>query len=446
MIKAFFTLLLVPILAGAQANEKLLCEGVMVPTAVDVEVAKSILSSTPKLGDYALVEIERPGETAIRLIVDSNAKWLGQSIEAFAKKALAQINQNDVKAFLKSLATTNLANLLPKGFAYEAVNRAVHADGAVYYLEELMLSPHHKDLSLAVIGQILFENYAKKETRLVQADGRFALLINNKSAEVYSPLCESCSRPEALAVKVTPSMVSDKNQRSFSVIDVNGQGHTVKISGRTPTERMISTEGEEFRRAGPEDLVTVEFYFMSLFWPGGHSVIRVGDSVYNFGFDGWSASRGKEGVNGLLFTNPYTKNMFATYQNIGLPPFNIGMTFRMPKRAVQNVVNQIEAQVSLPAEAKEKFDLMQNNCNQVPLRLFANAGISIADPNGYAGSSSTVTFRDLFLNPPTSASGLNLYPMPGTELTNAQMRAIFPPFLYRHHTLENDQKFSMTPQ
>ena len=167
-------------------------------------------------------------------------------------------------------------------------------------------------------------------------------------------------------------------------------------------------------------------------------MLRIGRTIYHMGFNGWESQSGSEGVKGLLFSNPYARGIYQTFVPRGVPPFSVGITLRLPKRGVEALQQIVEAKVNAVGDERIAFDFVRNNCNQLPLRAFAEAGISIGDASGMTGLSSSLTARRLFLHPPAPVAVVNVYPIPGVELTDSEYRDYFPAFLYRHHTVAAD--------
>ncbi|MBC7464710.1 MAG: hypothetical protein H7256_01855 [Bdellovibrio sp.] len=409
--------------------------------------AQQIASTTPKLGAYSRISVGLNKEN-LNIVSDSAAGWMKSSFESVTSKPIEQANQNDIKKYLNAIATENLANLVtPRLHAYRGVDREVLRDSETYYLEELMMSEKHQDLSLALIGQLLFENYAKKDVRLVQSSQtgkpKFALLLNGKSAEVIIPgVCEGngCGQDfSKITITVTAKPIAAaKDQKQVSIYDMNGQLQTLTVVGRTPLERMIKSDQEQFNNAGPEDLVAVESYFVAQHRPAGSTAFRIGETIFHFGGEGWGVYRGTEKVKGFLISNPYLRHNAQVYASLKVPSFNVGVVMMVPKKHVLLFLAGIDAEMAKPENEKVKFEYYKSNCNHVPLCHFRDAGIPMGNPTGISGFSTSATSRSIFLNPPYPVRSKNIYPLAGTELTESQMRDLFPPLLYRYHTLKHD--------
>ena len=162
--------------------------------------AKEIMAAAPKIGDYSVVEVSLSPKASYKIIVDTQAEWLIRSIEKFADKPVAKLDQKSVRAFLDHISSTDLVELLtPTRRVFQGEPREVLRDGDFYYLEELIASRKRPDLVVAIIGQALLERFAKKNSRIIEIkraedrSAQFGLLIQNGNAEVVLPgKCAKC--------------------------------------------------------------------------------------------------------------------------------------------------------------------------------------------------------------------------------------------------------------
>lgn len=411
--------------------------------------AQKIAAETPKLGAYSRITIGFK-EGNLNIVSDSAANWLKISIRSKTGKEIEQVTQNDIKNYLSIIATENLADLVvPRLHAYRGVDRVVLRDKETYYLEELMHDEKQKNLSLVLIGQMLFETYAKKDSRLVQAtkNGKpiFALLLNGKSPEVLIPgLCEGASCGEdftKIYMRVSDKpQAAGKDQKQTFLYDMNGNTQVLNIVGRSPLERLIKADEDLLINAKQDDLVPVESYFISQHRPAGSTAFRIGETIYHFGGEGWNLYRGTERVKGFLVSNPYLRHNAQAYASLRVPPFNVGVIMMVPKKHIEQFVAGVLAEMAKPEDEKIKFEYFKSNCNHVPLCHFRDAGIPMGSPTGLSGFSTSATSRNIFLKPPYPVRSKNIYPLAGTDLTEAQIRDLFPPLLYRFHTLKHDSK------
>jgi hypothetical protein len=429
--------LFIPILSLADAGS---CKDLFLSSSAN-------LPPSQKIGLYSRISIGFT-EANLNIVSDANAEWLRRSVELKIGKSLELITQNDVKAFLLSIENADLSTLLvPRLHAYRGVDRNVSRDQETYYLEELIAEGKRKDLSLAIIGQLLLENFAKKDSRIVKVNDsgkpKFAILINGKIPELLRVIkCEGadCEKSfSAVAMNMTPKPNPPaKDQKQFYIYDMKGIVHTLNVVGRSPLERMIKNDQEQFENAGADDLVVVESLFVAQHRPTGSTAFRIGDTIYHFGGDGWGIYKGSEKIKGFLVSNPYLKNNAKLYESLRVPGFNIGVAMMVPKSHVEQFIKEILDELARPADQRVKFDYYKTNCNHIPLCLFRDAGIPMGNPTGISGFSTSATARDLFLNPKYPVRSQNVYPLAGVDLTENQMRDLFPPLLYRFHTLKHD--------
>ena len=418
------------------------------------EQAQEIVKASPKIGDYALMEIDLSAQSRLRVVVDTKADWLLRAAEAHAGKAAAQLEQKSIKAFLEHLAEIDLKTLLtPKERVFRADIRDVRRDHEAYYLEELMASSARKDLVIALIGQSLFENYVKKDVRIVRVtpegshEPSFGLMILNGSPEIIVPgRCANagCGKYAIVAVveaKVNAApAVATKTSSQFDIIDLKSKSHTVNVLGRSATERLVKEQREAFEKAGPDDLVPVEIFILTAVFPSGTTAARIGDSWIQFTWDGWTHSKGIEGIKGSLFSNPYQRAMTQIYAGFNPPPFNVGITLNIPKSKAVNILQLVDRERALPADQQKPFDIFSNNCVHGVLDVFAEAGAPLGNFGKFTSFSSTLFQRSLLLNSPYPVSALTAYTFPGTELAPTQLRSLFPQMLYRSYSIKGDYK------
>jgi hypothetical protein len=256
---------------------------------LDRSRATDIVNATPKLGDYSLAIVNLGPTRRLRVIVDAKADWMQRAFSVFSGKPIAEADQNSIRAFLDSLrgdAGVKLAGaLLAARRAYAVEMRPIVRDGDAYYLDELVASGQFPDLAIALIGQVLLENYCKKESRIaiVRREGaksaEFGLLVLNANPDVFIPgicvnsRCGLGTTVEAASIEVFASESfapppEEKGFRRFSLFDYRGQAHEINVLGRSPTERMVRADQALFEAAGRDDLVPLEVYFMGMYFSG----------------------------------------------------------------------------------------------------------------------------------------------------------------------------------
>ena len=212
------------------------------------------------------------------------------------------------------------------------------------------------------------------------------------------------------------------------------------LSARSTFERLIKDDAEAFAKAGDNDLVRLEWYQSEYFTPGGTTNIRIGSSIYHFGGDGWDVRSGVDGVKGLTIANPGFRGNAERHAALGLGPFVIGIGLMVPKHKAKEAIALIEKEASLPEGQRKEFDMYRGtNCVRAHLQIFQAIGMPLGAAGCFKGFSSSWSARELWLNPPQPLVSTNLYPLSGVELTEAQLRAIFPQYMYRNYSIRADR-------
>jgi hypothetical protein len=135
------------------------------------------------------------------------------------------------------------------------------------------------------------------------------------------------------------------------------------------------------------------------------------------------------------------RGMAMRFGALGLPKFSVGIVLLLPKANVERALATLEKRASAPIEGRDCFNYFRNNCNQVPLRIFEQAGIPLGRATGLSGFSSSLTFRNLFMGAlPYAIRSVNAYPLAGVTLAEGQFRSYFPQFLYRAHSVAGDRR------
>jgi hypothetical protein len=177
------------------------------------------------------------------------------------------------------------------------------------------------------------------------------------------------------------------------------------VLGRSAAERDFKQDAQRLAAAAPDEAVRVEWLFLP-FYVDGHSVLRVGDQVYEYRRAGWRVQNARA----YLFNNPYFDAQYARHRSEGMPPFSLGLTLSVSKRAADALVARIEAERT---KAWPRFSFWFNNCNQRPLKFLRAAGV-VGLPDGlFTRFSSIRSFRLLLTAPPLTAGRARLYPLPG---------------------------------
>ena len=89
---------------------------------------------------------------------------------------------------------------------------------------------------------------------------------------------------------------------------------TFILQGRSTAERKFKQEAEVLRHATTDDSLTVEWIFLPFYNIYGHSVVRIGNQLYEFGKHGWKLHTS---ARAFLFNNPFFKRRVARYRDSG---------------------------------------------------------------------------------------------------------------------------------
>jgi hypothetical protein len=177
------------------------------------------------------------------------------------------------------------------------------------------------------------------------------------------------------------------------------------VTGRSAAERIFKDEARSYAAAAPDEAVRIEWLYLP-FYVDGHSVLRVGDQVYEYRPKGWRV----QSARAYLFNNPFFDAQYARHREDGMPPFGLGLSLSLSKRAADALVARIERERD---SGWPKFSYWLNNCNQRPLAFLRRAGV-VGLPDGlFTRFSSIRTFRLLLQAPPLGAGQARLYPLPG---------------------------------
>ncbi|MBC7395906.1 MAG: hypothetical protein H7333_00560, partial [Bdellovibrionales bacterium] len=397
---------------------------------IDSQFASSILKTVPKVGDYSLITLKLGANLDTKIIIDSAAPWLMRTFEKFIGHSPATTDQNEIRKFLDHLSEVELADLVKnQPEMYRGDARKVYRDGETYTLSEWILSKKRKDISLVLIGQFLFENFVKKESRIVEViDSRspkkmLGLLVMNRNAELLVPgnFVSGVSHaslsilPAQFTSNSVPATNDPKKPQFFTIVDFKGKSHEVRVVNRSAVEKIAKSERDQIASASPDDLVPVEFYLLPGFLPGGTTTLRIGDSITHYGAGGWDHPPGTEGVKRYLINDPWSRRMYLSHRGLELPPFNIGIKILLPKSKVDEIKAALEREYALPESEGCGFKFTSNNCLHNPARIFKSVGVPIEQGKIYSDFSSTLFIRNLFLKPIYPVQSVNIYPFAGNE-------------------------------
>jgi hypothetical protein len=147
------------------------------------------------------------------------------------------------------------------------------------------------------------------------------------------------------------------------------------VQSRGQAEKQFKKEQQAFEKAGPDELVAVEWIFLPYYMPLGHSALRVGNTAWEFTSKGWKVhGEGADTARAFLYNNPFFKTQYAKSPE-EIPPMAMGTTRYFKKSVVEKIFLQNDAL----AQA-ESFSLMFRNCNQCLTDLSLQSGFDFSQP------------------------------------------------------------------
>ncbi|MGE3756977.1 MAG: hypothetical protein AB7H97_04435, partial [Pseudobdellovibrionaceae bacterium] len=261
--------------------------------------------------------------------------------------------------------------------------------------------------------------------------------MNEKTTHQGSPVLWTIKKNEFRVLR--SDSVYDDKAKTFSIVSGRGNELNFSILGRTPAEKRFKAEEQQIRSASPDDLVPIEIAFHPFWRRLGHTTLRIGESLYELSSKGWKVygSQGSS-ARAYLFNNPFFKEQYKRYSPSGMSPTSIGVTMLAPKYKVDQLQVTVQNLVSAQGKEREKFNLYWNNCNQGIMRVLSEVGFEGFSDKGYHGFSSVLSFRQILIDPPLPRIGIYLYPLPGTEISGANIRKWIPKLLYRHNSTRQE--------
>lgn len=209
-----------------------------------------------------------------------------------------------------------------------------------------------------------------------------------------------------------------------------------RITGRSAADRRFREEQAQFEAANLDDLVPLEWHYFPYYVPWGHSAIRVGNRLFEYTRGGWRIhGDSKDSPRAFLMNNPFFHAQYMRLKETGMPPYSVGVTMKMPKRDVQEILSWIE---NYQANPPATFAFLWNNCNQCLLDAFeAGTGKPTAKAiasNSYRKFSSILTFNKMLNGNPYPIQSRDIYPIAGLPEQNESYLELFPSYLDGTHS------------
>lgn len=428
-----------------------------------------------KLDSYSVIEVRLNARETVQIVVDSHLPWMQTSLDSHFGGPVESLTLEQIETFIASLRSQKNRFELQAflGLApHKNIDRAKFL--SVFYLDDIKNNDAHRPLVLALVKQIMIERYTKLDSRVAVIETRvedksrrtYAIVIREgKSFRVLIPsgqlpsvnnthlssAIEKRRMPDGTMMElellhtefrvIHPKITWSEKNKIFSIISGTGKELAFNVTGRTPAEKRFKREEDEIRQAEAEQLVPIEIGFHPFWRRLGHTTLRIGESLYELSSKGWKVhGAGADSARAYLFNNPFFKSQYAIYAPTGMPPISIGVTMMAPKHKVERLQVILENLVAAQGRKAEKFSLMLNNCNQGIMRVLTLAGFEGFTENGYLGFSSVLSFRRVLLYPPLNATSLHIYPLPGSEITETNLRRWVPRLVYRY----NNELMEMT--
>ncbi len=421
-----------------------------------------------RLGNYSILHLTLPTSTEkMQIVVEQDIEWIETSLKKFFKQEVKDLSLEQIYDFMlqfsRKLRLSTLSDRLGLG---GQENENPNAFAKLFYFDDYAKGIPRQSIAFSIIAQILFERFTRLETRIVPLtclksatpQRVYALAVQNPIVRsqffLFDPTGENSGlhkqdidsvvgdkfmlHLEDLQVSHPPSVWNDKN-KSITLIGDNGRQLDFTISGRTPTEKRFAREEEIIKNAGPNDLVPMEIYFLPYYRPLGHTAVRIGGSLYELQMKGWKAhADGTNSPRAFLFNNPFFRSQYAMLKKFGMPPISMGKTIYVEKHKVERLNIILENQVAAKGKAKQKFNILTNNCNQGITRALAQADIGRFETNGYMGFSSVLTFRRFLLESDFPNEKLHIYPLPNMQISEPLLRQWIPQLIYRHNSVRRE--------
>jgi len=225
-----------------------------------------------------------------------------------------------------------------------------------------------------------------------------------------------------------PRVFSPAGKPKTSGVEAQSSGSkdlTFAVMGRSAADRNFKEDEKIYQAAAPGEPVTVEWLFFP-FYIDGHTAVRIGDKLYEFGRQGWRTHNARA----FLFNNPFFDSQLARHPDSGMPSFSFGVPLSVAKRDAERLAETAAA-------GGGWFSFFFNNCNQVPMRFLRRAGLALGD-GAIASFSSVRAFRLLLLHPPAEAGTPRLYPLPNQAAATEPLGPAVPRALVEEHSIAWD--------
>ncbi len=199
-----------------------------------------------------------------------------------------------------------------------------------------------------------------------------------------------------------------------------GQGKQYNVLSRGQAEKRFKLEQQAYEKAGPSDLVAVEWIFLPYYFPLGHSALRVGNTVWEFTSKGWKVhGTGGDNARAFLYNNPFFRTQYGKFESEeSMVPFSIGRSKMFPKSLVEKLFQSNDK-----LEQAKSFSVLLRNCNQCLIDLTNEHQLDFSQPQTwYEKFSSVRTFQPML----EAASEVNIYPLPNAKIEAGNISDLIP--------------------
>ncbi len=434
---------------------------------------KEFFKRTSKFGSYAIVEAMINPREVVQVVVDQNAPWIQEAIDSFFGEGVEKLSLDQIRDFLgefkgrkrKHFDLQRSIGLAP----HKALSKSKFLN--IFYLDDILNEKDHASLVSSLVAQVLLEKFTNRDSRLVyfqesrggQLRRDYAVLVSSKKDSGAEILDTQGAFPNVSNLRIQDIRFSHfdakneefvayeilesdlrllqprqkwvEKEKRFSIFAGHGRELDFGVSGRTPTEKRFKREQAQIEQASLDELVPMEIAFHPFWRRLGHTTLRVGESLFELSSKGWRAHNGgTTSARAYLFNNPYFKHQYGLFKHVGMPPISIAVNVNIPKHQALRLRNLMTELSEADGKNREKFSLYTNICNQGIMRVLELSGLPGFSSKGYLGFSSILSFRRLLLHPELPVNARYVYPLPGSEITEANLRKWIPRLLYRHNT------------